>query len=1050
MFPKQNRPDQTVLAERVEIDGAVVPQPLKVLVVEDSALDCELVVQELWNAGFAPDWQRVETEAAFLDGLQAAPDLVLSDFQMPRFNGLRALELLKERGRDIPFILVSGTIGEDTAVEAMRQGAADYLLKDRLARLGAAVTRALGEARSRRERQRMEEAQAENAEFIRDVLNSLTSAVVVLDEFGNITAANEPWRRFGRENGGDDNANQNYLTVCDTSVRMFGHADAQAAADGIRRVLAGNAAEFRMEYPCHSPTERRWFLMNVSPLGGAKWGVVVAHEKITERKLAEETLQRQKTELRVLFDYLPAMICFKSTDNVILRANQRLADTIGKTVAEIEGKPALEIFPHDAAAYFAADLEVIRSGIPRLGIIEQVPDTAGRPITIRTDKVPVHDGHGKVIGLVLMAEDVTERLRAAAQLQESQQRLALATESAHLGVWDWDAVANKLVWDAQMYAFYGVREQDFGGVYEAWQKGLHPEDRARSEAAFAAALVGPGGFHIEFRVVRPSGEVRDIEAHAEVTRAADGSPLHVIGVNRDVTDRRRMENDLRQSEEKFRRLIENSSDVIAVVNGGGVIQYQSPSTLRVLGYQPEEVLGQAVTSFIHPEDRGKAAQGIQRALSDVLISVPLEYRIRHRDGTWRIFQSIGRSMGEASDDKVVVVNSRDVTDLHKLELQFLRAQRLEAIGTLSSGIAHDLNNILAPMLMIVPMLREKARDPQDTELLTMIEQGALRGANIIKQLLTFSRGVEGERGPVQVGHLLKEMVGLIRETFPRDLKIGENIPSNLWPVNADATQIHQVLLNLCVNARDAMPAGGKISLSAENVILDEAATAPHPAAKPGPFVRLTIADTGEGISRENLGRIFEPFFTTKEVGKGTGLGLSTVLGIVKSHGGFVTVYSEPGLGTTFNIHLPAIAGAVTTVAGAATRPQSGQRELILVVDDEAAIRRSLSLALEKENYRVVVAADGREALILFQANQGNLRLLLTDLMMPGMNGATLIRLLRAQAPHLRVIAASGLHDDQRRAELTALKVTSILAKPFRTEEVLAAVRRELAAGTRGD
>jgi CheY-like chemotaxis protein len=257
MFPEQNRPDQNLPAGRVEAVKVVGPQPLKVLVVEDSVLDCELVVQELWNAGFAPEWQRVETEAAFLAGLQAAPDLVVSDFQMPRFNGLRALELLKQSKGDIPFILVSGTIGEDTAVEAMRQGAADYLLKDRLARLGTAVTRALAEARLRRERQRMEQAQVEHAAFTRDVLNSLTSAVVVLDELGNITATNEEWRRFGRENGGGDYAHLNYLNVCSNSVRICGHADAHDAGDGIRRVLAGTAAEFSLEYPCHSPHERR-------------------------------------------------------------------------------------------------------------------------------------------------------------------------------------------------------------------------------------------------------------------------------------------------------------------------------------------------------------------------------------------------------------------------------------------------------------------------------------------------------------------------------------------------------------------------------------------------------------------------------------------------------------------------------------------------------------------------------------------------------------------------------------------------------------------------
>jgi len=1309
MFPEQNHPAPNLPAGLIGADAESLPLPLKVLVVEDSPLDCQLVVEGLRNSGFAPEWQRVETEAGFLAGLQTGPDLVLSDFQMPRFNGLRALELLKERRPDIPFILVSGTIGEDTAVAAMQQGAADYLLKDRLARLGSAVAHALAAARLRRERQRLEQTQAENANLIRDVLNSLTTAVVVLDEFGTITATNERWRQVEREYGSGDSANLNYLTVCDNSVRRSGDPDAQAAADGIRRVLAGSVAEFTLEYPFHSPNERRWFLMRVSPLGGAKRGVVVAHENITAHKLAEEALRASKQRLRDLIDGLGVsmMVGLITPDGILVEANasalatmglrpgdalgqplvdlpwfrysaeaqqqlreaitrgsrgepsrydmtirgtcgqlievdfalnlvrddsgkivflvpsgnviterkqaesamresnekfSQLADNLadafwirspdmsevqyispafekiwGRTVASLQANPhewSDFIFAEDRARVVAAfnglsvvapglDLEYrivrpsgeirwvqvrgsqIRDSAKQLirhigvasditarkqaetelrwktafleaqvtssidGILlvddqghkvmqnQQVSDLFQIPPEIAQDKnhgaqirwasnltkdpsrfaervaqlnshrdeisrdeieltigrtldrysAPVVDKDGKYYGRVWTFRDVTERNRAAARLLESQQRLALATESAHLGIWDWDVAANKLVWDAQMCALYGIREQDFSGGYATWQKALHPEDRARCDAAFAAALAGPGGFHIEFRVVWPDGEVRDIEARAEVTRAAEGTPLHVIGINWDVTDRRRMETTLRQSEEKFRQLLEDSSDVIAVVNGAGVIHYQSPSTQRILGYQPEEVLGQVVTNFIHPEDRGKAAQGILRALSGELRSMPVEYRIRHREGTWRIFQSIGRMMGHSTGEQRVVVNSRDVTDLRKLELQFLRAQRLEAIGTLSSGIAHDLNNILAPIMMIVPMMRETFRSPQDTELLTMIEQGAMRGANIIKQLLTFSRGVEGERGPVQPRHLLKEMVTMMQETFPRDISIDQNLPNELWPISADATQIHQVLMNLCVNARDAMPGGGKIDLSAANVTLDEVEAALHGPAKAGPFVRLTITDTGEGISRSNLNRIFEPFFTTKEVGKGTGLGLSTVIGIVKSHGGFITVHSEPGLGTTFNVHLPAIAGGTALEAAVVARPHAGKRELILVVDDEAAIRRSVSLALERNNYRVVVAADGREAEILFHANRGHVRLLITDIMMPGLNGVALIQRLRAAEPHLPVIAASGLHDDKRLTELTALGVTSILAKPFCTEEVLTAVHRELAAGT---
>jgi PAS domain S-box-containing protein len=764
--------------------------PLHVLIVEDNPADAELVVRELRRAGFAPEWTRVETEADFVAHLHAGLDLVLSDYEMPQFDGLRALELMNERALELPFILVSGTIGEDIAVTAMKQGASDYLMKDRLARLGQAVVRALDQHRLRKEKRNADQALRENAAFVHDVLNSLTSTVAVLDQTGKIKATNETWKRFARENDGPDSIGQNYLEVGATSAGLLGDSEAELAKEGIRGVLAGTRVEFHMEYPCHSPTGKRWFLMRVSPLGGAQRGAVVTHETITEIKLAEISL--------------------------------------------------------------------------------------------------------------------------------------------------------------------------------------------------------------------------------------------------------------RESEERFRRLIEHASDIIAVLDSAGIILFQSPSTERVLGYLPVEVVGRNILDLIHPEDREKAARWIADVVVEPFAPALMEYRVQHRDGTWRVFQSTGGAMTNPEGKKLMVVNSRDVTETRKLEEQFLRAQRLEAIGTLSSGIAHDLNNILAPMLMIAPLLRDKLPDALDAELLTMIESGVQRGANIIRQLLTFSRGIEGERGVVQPRHLLREMVALMRETFPRDIAIVEQVADNLCTITADSTQIHQVLMNLCVNARDAMRNGGKLTVEACNLTVGEMEVIKHPQAKPGAYVQLTISDTGEGIPRENIDRMFEPFFTTKEIGKGTGLGLSTVLGIVKSHAGFINVYSEPGRGSVFKVHLPASFGAqeIATVAGPAAARGAG--ELILIVDDEPAVCRALSVILEAHNYCVLTAADGREATELFLQHRDGLRLVLTDIMMPKMGGMALIRVLRSLAPRLRIIAASGLLDPDRRDELTALGVSSVLAKPFGRDETLRAIQSELA------
>jgi PAS domain S-box-containing protein len=549
--------------------------------------------------------------------------------------------------------------------------------------------------------------------------------------------------------------------------------------------------------------------------------------------------------------------------------------------------------------------------------------------------------------------------------------------------------------------------------------------------------------------VGTDGRRRYFHAVKTPVRGADGAIIGSQGVLFEITARKQAEAALSESEERFRSLIENATDLIAVVDATGRIEFQSPSAQRLLGYSPGEVLGHLVTDFIHPEDFRIAGEGIARALAQAAPKT-VEYRIRHRDGRWRVFQSIGRLMPQHGGRKLVVVNSRDVTETRELEAQFLRAQRLEAIGTLSSGIAHDLNNILAPMLMATGLLRGDMKDPRSRELIAMIETGAQRGASIIRQLLTFSRGIEGERVSVQWRHLIKEMAEIARETFPRNIAIAERVSRDLRSVSADATQLHQVLMNLCVNARDAMPDGGKLLLQAENVELTSANLPPHPAAKVGAYVQVAVSDSGTGIPPEIIEKIFDPFFTTKGFGKGTGLGLSTVLGIVKSHGGFITVKSATGEGTTFMVYLPAEPGGAATLEPPSERyPRRGQRELILLVDDEESIRLATTSAVEQGNYLVLSAPSGEVALALFRERRADIRLVVTDLMMRGMGGQALVAALRALSPDLPIIAATGLEPGEKRAELRALGVQEILMKPYDARQLLDAIGTALGAAPNG-
>jgi nitrogen-specific signal transduction histidine kinase/ActR/RegA family two-component response regulator len=383
----------------------------------------------------------------------------------------------------------------------------------------------------------------------------------------------------------------------------------------------------------------------------------------------------------------------------------------------------------------------------------------------------------------------------------------------------------------------------------------------------------------------------------------------------------------------------------------------------------------------------------------------------------------------------------DLTEPKKLEQQFLRAQRMESIGTLAGGIAHDLNNILAPIMMSIDMLKLTATDPQARKILETIEVSAKRGADIVRQVLSFARGVEGERIEIELRHLLMEIKTVIQDTFPKNIRLHFSIPPETWMILGDPTQVHQILLNLCVNARDAMPHGGTLEVGVENCVLNEHDAAMNHPAKAGRYVKINVTDSGVGIPPEILEKIFEPFFTTKEASKGTGLGLSTVAAIVKSHEGMVNVSSKPGRGTTFKVYLPATevspeAQKNRLKAGIAPR---GNGETILVVDDEVSILAITSQTLEAFGYKVMVASNGAEAMAVYVQNSEKISVVLTDTDMPVMDGPATIRALTRVNPRVKIIAASGFTTNEGQARECAT-VGHFLTKPYTAGTLLKMIR----------
>jgi len=496
----------------------------------------------------------------------------------------------------------------------------------------------------------------------------------------------------------------------------------------------------------------------------------------------------------------------------------------------------------------------------------------------------------------------------------------------------------------------------------------------------------------------------------------------------------------------FDFLLDNTPDRIYFKDTASRFIRVSRALAEIFGLKdPSEVVGKTDFDFFAPQHAEAAFKDEQEVMRTGQALIGKEEKEMLPDGrvTWVFTTKMplrdpeGRVIGTCGI-------SRDVTERKKLEEQLLRSQRLESIGTLASGVAHDLNNIMTPILLSTPMIREELA-PEFHGLVFAIEKAAQRGSDIVKQVLTFARGADGVHAVLQPKYLTAEIVEIVRQTFPKPIHVIHHDHKEVWQVSADATQVHQVLLNLCLNARDAMPNGGTLTVGAENAELDEHYATMMPEAKPGRYVFFYVQDTGTGIRPEICNRIFDPFFTTKETGKGTGLGLSTVRGIVKSHRGFVNVYSEPGGGTTFKVYLPASTDPEQAVGSHPVEEQSfrGNGEMILVVDDESEIRNVTETILKRNGYQVLTAADGTEALAIYAERKAEIDLVLTDVMMPHFDGTALTRTLKKMNPSVRIIASSGNTQDTRLAELRLLNPQAILMKPYTKEQLLKALHEAL-------
>lgn len=638
--------------------------------------------------------------------------------------------------------------------------------------------------------------------------------------------------------------------------------------------------------------------------------------------------------------------------------------------------------------------------------------------------------------------DISEQRRMELDLRRSEERFRSVVEASAQPIVIIDAAGSIIFWNEAAHRSFGYSAREALGLPatafippDVLRRILESADSQSPEAT--PRSVGP----LETFVVTKDGS----RIPVEVTLAAWSSDTETCytAIISDITERKAAEEKLKEQA----KLLDIASDAIVVVDIEQKIRYWNKSAERMFGWSAEEALGRVQGElFCSPQHRGELEHAQQVAAATGHWSGQSHYSTkdgRILTGTTRL-TLVSDNSGKPAG--ILSVTS-DETDRRALEQELARYQRLDSIGTLAGGIAHDLNNVLTPIVSGVESLAMDERDEKARRTLGIIKSSALRGASVIRQLLDFARGIDGEKSVVDIAATIADIKALILETFPKSVELVLEVGSDVYPIVGEASQIHQVLVNLCVNARDAMPSGGTLTIRARNEDVDEAYARTHVEAEPGPYVVLSVEDTGAGMGPVVLEKIFDPFFTTKETGKGTGLGLATSLSIVRSHGGFIQVSSRPYSGTTFQVFLPASPHASVRAATEheATDAEGGG-ETILVADDEEAVLQTTRRILEAHGYHVATAVDGADLIAEFVRLGSAVRLVLTDMAMPHLDGLSAIRSIRKMDPLVPIVAVSGFYNDRATPEFTGLAVNATLSKPFTIDALLQTIRELLNGG----
>ncbi|MGD1046381.1 MAG: PAS domain S-box protein [Bacteroidota bacterium] len=1136
---------------------AIDKTSLRVLYLEDSPQVVEIIRELLIDAGYDFNMDCTEKKKEFASFLRSGTyDIILSDFNLPEFDGFEALRLATDICPEVPFICVSGSIGEETAIEIIKQGAVDYILKDRMLRLPSAINRALDQAKEKNARRRAEESLRESEDRYRNIVELSPDPIFVHSD-GKIVFVNSAalklfgakapdeivgksaldfvhpdYREFAlnriqkiySEGLPSTNAEEKFIRFDGTTidvevssipctfsgrkavqgvirditerkraeenVRKLSRAVEQSPASVIitdikgdieyvnpkftqltgytleevsgknprilqsgetlhdqythmwKLILAG--MEWRGEFHNKKKNgELYWESASLSPIFDENSTIthfLAVKEDITERKRAEEELRETRDYLENLLSFANAPIMVWDSDFKITRFNLAFERLTGYTMYDVLGMHPEILFPVDMREDLSALISRTSDGENLISIEMPIRCKDGSVRTVVWNTANIYATDDKtIIATIAHGQDITNRKLAEEALQESELRFRSLYENATVGLYRTTPDGNILLANPALVKMLG-----YTSFQKLAERNLEKDgfESSNQRKKFLEKIERDGEINgCDSKWIRQDGTAIFVLESARAVRDSQGKTLYYDGTVEDITERKRAEEDIR----KLSSAVEQSGSSIIVTNLKGDIEYVNSKFVELTGYSAQEAIGQNPRIL----RSGHTSNEEYKIVWDTITNGQMwrgEFYNKKKNGEL-YWESATISPVKDSDGNITqfIAVEQDITEQKMMADQMRQMQKLEGLGTLAGGIAHDFNNILGIILAYITSIKRFIPDPKKLDLaIDTITKAVERGKALVKQILTFARKTRTEFGTVNVNDVVLEIMVMISETFPKILTYAQNLDNDISYINADRSQLHQALLNLCVNARDSMPNGGLLAINTSmvtGIILRNQ----HSDAGASSYVCIEVVDTGEGMTPEIRNRIFEPFFTTKEQGKGTGLGLAVVFGVVQAHKGFVDVVSEPGKGTTIRLYLPASRAAepIGVKDEEALEEIPGGTETLLVVEDEETLMMTLRMLLLEKGYNILSAEDGLTAVNIYKEQEEDVALVITDLGLPKMGGMEVCAQIKKLNPKARIIVTTGYLAPEIKSEFLKAGIQQFLYKPYDFKKVLKVVREVL-------